>query len=81
MKKFYRITKIGRGFSHDYFAQMPKGKRMRLGHWKSQLEEWGESVGGGANYGYRIYVRPCKRRKILKRRQNMKFRKVWLVND
>lgn len=60
---YYKITKVGRGFSNDYYAIMPKGKRIRQGRWQDQLEQWGEGTGGGSNYGYRIYARPCKKPK------------------
>ena len=73
MKRYFKISKYGRGFKHDYFALVPAGKKVRPGAWTRQLDKWGESTQGGHNYGWQIYANPCKRPKVLHRHLVLRF--------
>lgn len=52
----WKVTKHYKGGSGTYQANMPKGWKMRRGHWEAQLSSWGTLTDGGHGYGWRIYA-------------------------
>ena len=58
--KWFSITKCFRGGRNEYFATMPDGKRMQSGGWKTQLNEWGESINGGHESGWHMTSKTIK---------------------
>lgn len=54
--RIFKVVKTFQGGQTTYGAILRKGVSVIRGHWKYQLQEWGEGTNGGHNYGWRIRV-------------------------
>ena len=79
--KYFKITKHFKGGFNIHYASMPQRKQMKRKCWQYQLEEWGEAIDGGHNYGYRIAATRSKGipKDRGKRAQRLEFNEYYLV--